>query len=91
MWRLFSLIVTLALPILIVANMLVFVSGIHLGDQIGYFEKETQKIHEKNIELVKESSHYDSLQYAASMAATLNFTNTSNPVILDNLKYALNR
>lgn len=71
------------LPVLILANMFVFVSGIVLGDQIGNFEKESKKIHEQNVALEKKTSHLDSLEYAASVAASLDFVKRSSPIVLD--------
>lgn len=79
------------LPVLILVNMFVFVSGIVLGDQIGRFEKESKKVHEQNVALKQKTSHLDSLEYAASTAASLDFVKRSSPIVLENLKYALNR
>ncbi|MBI3366591.1 hypothetical protein HY041_03115 [Candidatus Roizmanbacteria bacterium] len=78
------------LPTLILANMFVFVSGIVLGDQIGHFEQETKKVHEQNVALEQKTSHLDSLEYAASIAASLDFVKRSTPIVLENLKYAFN-
>jgi hypothetical protein len=71
--------------------MYIFVSGIVLGNQITHFEQEIKKIHQQNVELDKQTSHLDSLEYAASIAASLDFVKRSTPIVLDNLKYALNR
>lgn len=83
--------VWIILPALIFANMFIFVSGIVLGNQISRFEQETKKIHEQNVGFDKETSRLDSLGYAASVAASLDFVKRSPPIVLDNLKYALNR
>lgn len=83
--------VWIALPVLILANMLTFVSGIMLSNQISRFEQETKKVHEQNITLTTQMSRLDSLEYAASAAAALDFVKRSTPVVLENLKYALNR
>jgi len=79
------------MPMLIFINMFIFVSGIVLGNQITHFELETKKIHEQNVELGKQTSHIDSLENAASVAASLDFVKRSTPIVLDNLRYALNR
>jgi len=79
------------MPVLLFANMFIFVSGIVLGNQISHFEKETKKIHQQNVELDRQTSHLDSLDYAASIAASLDFVKRSPPIVLENLKYALNR
>lgn len=83
--------VWIVLPILVLCNMFIFISGIVLGNQISRFENETGKIHQENIVLTTQTSHLDSLEYAASVAASLDFIKRSSPIILENLKYALNR
>lgn len=77
--------------ILLVTNFFIFVSGIKIGDEINYFEKETRVFHQQNVELEKQKSSLSSLQYAASIAATLDFTKKSQPIYLDNLPYAMNK
>jgi len=77
--------------VLIIANLYLFVSGIKLSESINYYEKETARLHEQNIELDKQTSFFDSLHHAASIAAMLNFSNDSTPIQLENLKYAFNR
>lgn len=73
---------------LILINLAFFVSSIRLSDEIATFEHETQKLHEQNIDLQKEVARFDSFQYAASMAAELNFIKQSTPLYIDNTKYA---
>lgn len=77
--------------ILIVTNIFIFVSGIKLSDEISYFEKETRLFHQESVELEKQKSSLSSLQYAASIAATLEFTKKSQPIYLENLPYAMNK
>lgn len=91
MKKLFQFGVWIILPAMIFANMFIFVSGIVLGNQISNFERETKKIHQANVQLDARASHLDSLEYAASVAASLDFTKRSTPIVLDNLRYALNR
>ncbi len=74
--------------VLIIINIGLFVSSIKLSDEIAVYERNTQKTHEQNIELQKQVARYDSIQFAASAAASLNFVKQSAPVYLDNLKYA---
>jgi len=76
---------------LVITNIYLFVSGISLADKINFFENETRKIHQQNIALENETSYFDSISYAASMAAVLDFVKPSSPIYLENLKYALNR
>lgn len=91
MKKLFQYGVWMALPVLILVNMSIFVSGIVLANQISRFEQETKKIHQENIVLSTKTSHLDSLEYAASVAASLDFVKRFTPIVLENLKYALNR
>lgn len=62
-----------------------------LSNDVSFYETEIRKTHLNNIELEKKASGIDSLQYASSMAAIMNFTKKEIPLYLDNLKYALNR
>lgn len=77
--------------VLIITNIFVFVSGIQLSDKINYYEIQTNNFHRSNLELERKLSDIGSLQYAASIAANLDFTHKSQPIYLDNLKYAMNR
>lgn len=76
---------------LMVGNMYVFLTGVALGDEINHYEKEITRLHQENLDIEKKVYDSESLNYAASVAAQLNFTKTTTPVYLDNLKYALNR
>lgn len=77
--------------ILLIANTGIFVSGMYLGDDINRFDGEIKKLTRENATLEKEVYQAESLQYAASLSAKLNFTKQSQPVYFENLKYALNR
>lgn len=76
---------------LIIGNVYVFVSGIKISDEINRFEADITKIHQENIDLEKETYEVESLQYTASVAARLEFTEQPAPLILNNTNYALNR
>ena len=77
--------------ILLLANVYVFVSGVALSDEISKFDIETTKLHQQNLELEKKLYSVESLNYAASMAAQMNFSNAAPPVYLDEQRFALNR
>lgn len=79
------------LIVLVILNVGLFVYSIRLSDEINIFEKETRKLHQLNIGLEKETSYYDSYQFAASKAASLGFVKKSTPLFLENLRYALKR
>ncbi|MCL4375050.1 hypothetical protein M1523_04305 [Patescibacteria group bacterium] len=77
--------------LLVVANIYLFVRGMYLGDDISRFETKTQQLQQENIELEKKVLAAESLEHAASVAATLGFTSKSQPYSLESLKYAFNR
>lgn len=74
--------------ILAVMNIFVFLKSIKISTDISLLEKEIKRLHQENIELEKEAFNFDSLQYAASVAASLDFNKKSQPLYLDNAKYA---
>lgn len=73
---------------LMVANIYVFLSGVALGDEINHYEKEITRLHQENLDIEKKVYDAESLNYAASMAAAMDFSKKTTPVYLDNLKYA---
>ncbi len=77
--------------LLLIANIFIFVHSIALGNDINRFETEIVKIHRENEELNSRTYEIDSLQYAASIAARLDFTQTAKPIYLEGQTYALNR
>ncbi|OGK27096.1 hypothetical protein A3C28_04910 [Candidatus Roizmanbacteria bacterium RIFCSPHIGHO2_02_FULL_39_9] len=83
--------VFIALVILLFCNIFVFLQSIKLGDQINKYEKEINRLHQENLVLENNVYEVDSLQYASSMAASLNFTQKAEPTFLDELKYARNQ
>ena len=76
---------------LIVVNIHIFVSSIKLSNDINKFEAQISALHKENIELEKNLYQVDSYQYATSMSAALNFTKVSQPLYIDNIKYAYNK
>jgi hypothetical protein len=81
----------ITLVILLLCNIFVFLQSIKLGDQINKYEKEINRLHQENLILENNVYEVDSLQYASSMAAMLNFTQKAEPTFLDELKYARNQ
>lgn len=78
----------LMVVVLVIANVYFFIQSIRLGNEIKFYEKETDKLYKENLELAKEADYLDSLIYASSKAAELKFTKRSQPIYLKNLKYA---
>ncbi|OGK62324.1 hypothetical protein A2334_02115 [Candidatus Roizmanbacteria bacterium RIFOXYB2_FULL_38_10] len=73
------------------ANLYLFVAGMYLSDDINRFDNSIKKLTQENLQLEKEVYQVESLQYAASLSAHLDFTEKSQPVYFENLKYAFNR
>lgn len=74
--------------VLVSANVYVFLNSLKLSDNINRFEKEIKVLHQENLSLENRIDDVDSLQFAASLADQLDFTQKAQPVYLDNLKYA---
>ena len=72
----------------LMANVLVFLNSLKLADQINHYEKGFKSLHQENLSLQNQVYEVDSLQYAASLAAELNFSQKAQPEYLENLKYA---
>ena len=73
---------------LIVLNLFVVISGIVISDEINNFEQKTDKLHKSNLTLEKEVASLSSLQFAQAQAKEFDFTNSSLPEYIDQLKYA---
>ena len=73
---------------LIVLNLFVVISGIVISDEINNFEQKTDKLHKSNLTLEKEVASLSSLQFAQTQAKEFDFTNSSLPQYIDQLKYA---
>ncbi len=73
---------------LIALNLFVVISGIVISDEINNFEQKTDKLHKINMTLEKEVASLSSLQFAQAQAKEFDFTNSSLPQYIDQLKYA---
>lgn len=76
---------------LILTNIHIFVNGIKSSVTMVQMEKELEKLRQENIDFESRLSQVNSLEYAASMAASFDFNKKAVPTYLENLKYALNR
>ena len=76
--------------VLISANIYIFLQSIQLSDKINHFAKANKTLHRENLTLENKIYDVDSLKYASSMAAQLDFSHKAQPVYLDNLQYARN-
>ncbi len=76
---------------LIIANVYIFVAGIKSSVEITKMETELENLKQENYGLESKLGKVSSLEYAASMAANMDFSKKTVPTYLDSLKYALNR
>jgi len=74
--------------LLVLGNIVLVVKSTQMGVDAVRIEQEIQDLKNENQKLVVEVSHMESLQYAASISASLGFTKTPKPMYFDNLKYA---
>lgn len=91
MRKIFLQLIFLTILVLMIVNVGLFVHSIVLGGEINKLEKETRALTFSNIDLDNKINTVDSLQYAASVAASLNFTASVKPVYLDRPQYAYNQ
>jgi len=82
MKELFQQFLGLIFIVLIVANVIFFLNGMHLSNEINKFESQIQLLKKSNADLEKKAYQTESLLYAASMAAKLQFTKKSAPIYL---------
>lgn len=81
----------LSMVVLVIANIAILVFGISLGDEVNRFEEKIVTLKRENLTLEKEVARLSSLRFAEIQAKNWDFTNLSEPVYLDNLRYAFNR
>lgn len=86
-----KLIIGISFIALVAVNLYIFVSGMKLSEQIGFFEQETKRLYKENLSLEKKAYEADSLQFAASVAAQLDFAQKAEPYFLENLGFALRK
>ena len=76
---------------LMAGNIYVFVSGVTLSNEISTFEKQIEDLRTENRKLEKEVLMTESIDFAASLAGELAFTEKAEPVFFENeAKYAYN-
>lgn len=76
---------------LMAGNIYVFLSGIQLSNDIHKFEAEIEELKQENSELEKQVFKVESIDFAASVAADLDYTEKADPVFFENdTKYAYN-
>lgn len=77
---------------LIVGNVYLFIYGVKLTDEINFYESKVNELRADNIRLEKKVFKFDSVTYAASLAAELDYTaNNTETIYLNQPGYAYNR
>ncbi|OGK37675.1 hypothetical protein A3F03_03430 [Candidatus Roizmanbacteria bacterium RIFCSPHIGHO2_12_FULL_41_11] len=87
----FRPLIFIGFAILIAINIAVFVNGLTLSDELNYYESQITKLRQDSLELEKRVYKYDSVTYAASIAAELDFTFQEQTIYLKTPGYAYNR
>lgn len=74
---------------LAIANIGIFISSMQLSDKITFYDVETKRLKQVNLDLEQKIYEVNSLQKAASAAAKLEFNKKAEPNYLQNLGIAL--
>lgn len=74
--------------VLLMANVMVFLNSLTLGDKINDYEKKIKSLKQENLTLQNKVDEVNSLRYAAAKAEEMNFVKKAQPEYLENLKYA---
>lgn len=75
---------------LVIGNVYVFMHGVKLGDEIGFYENEIKKLRKENTQLEQKVYKIDSVTYAASIAAELDYVYSDNALYIDQKGFAFN-
>ncbi len=86
-----QLLIIILFIFLSVTNVYIFFAGITSSNKLLKMEEKLKKLKEKNLQLESRLSRVDSLDYAASVAAQMDFNKKIVPTYLESLKYAFNR
>jgi cell division protein FtsL len=84
----FKVTIIFLIVFLIFLNIYLFTQSLFLGDNILKIEKEISKLKLDNSKLEKKLFSLTSLQNLIKESSLLGFTKESEPIYLDNLKYA---
>lgn len=76
---------------LLFGNVYVFINGVQLSDKVHFYESEVTKLRQENIRLEKHVYKFDSISYAASIAAELDYEGAKDTVFVTKPGFAYNR
>ena len=77
--------------LLVIVNVYILVSGVALGENVSFYEKELVRLKQENIEIEQKIYALESITKTASMAATLDFDKYNEPIFTDRPQYAFNK
>jgi cell division protein FtsL len=83
-----KLFIILLVLCLLGSNAYIFTKTLFLGDNILKIEIDSEKLKIENSDLEKKFYSLTSLKNLTELASSLGFTKQSEPIYLDNLKYA---
>jgi len=73
---------------LLLANVLMFMVNIHLGEEIKIYDRRINLLRQENLDLETKIYQLVSYEKLASLAAQLNFVKNESPIYLEEMKYA---
>ena len=91
MKKLFFLLVWCLFISLAVVNLYTYITQMRFSEKYNVYEGKLKKIKQENMDLEQKAYEADSLKYAASMAAELDFTKKADLIYLENLRYAFKK
>lgn len=80
--------ISLALFILLLANLFLYTRTMVLSDEMVHLETNMKKLRLENVEMEKQLSSFNSLNNLNLVAESLGFTQKANPTYFENLRYA---
>ncbi len=73
---------------LVIFNIGIFYFSLTLTDKIAQYEKKIDEIHHENINLEKQLSDFQSLEFASKISKSLGFVSQSQLIFLNQINYA---
>lgn len=86
--KIFNSLIGILIIFLIIFNIGFFYFSLTLTDKIAYYENKIEEIHHENINLEKELSNLESLNFALKITKDFGFTNITEPIFLEKVNYA---
>ncbi len=81
--------IIITIIVMVGINIAIFIRGISLSDEIHYFESETARLQEQNVEAEQQIYELSSYTQTASIAAVLDYGKYNAPIYGEIPQYAL--